>query len=84
MHSKNNTPKRPGNRLVTHADERFSVRINGRWHRRISALSSQQYLALLRNDRERLVLHEFQTGMSCTGSRVIVARPATKETYATA
>jgi hypothetical protein len=63
------------NRLVAHCDGSFSVRIGGHWGRRIPALTQNQYLALLREDRERLVLREFQTGRSVTGSRVLVARP---------
>jgi hypothetical protein len=64
------------NALVAHTDGTFSVRINDRWTRKVPELSQATYLSLLQPDRERLVLREFQTGRSVTGSRVIVSRPA--------
>lgn len=76
--------KRPRrNTLVAHLDGKFSVRIDGRWRRRISELSSETYLSLLRCDRERLVLREFETGVpTVTGSRVIVQRHQPTEALA--
>lgn len=67
------------NVLRAHTDGTFSVRINGRWTRKVPELSQDVYLSLLQPDRERLVLHEFYTGRSVTGSRVIVSRPAQRK-----
>jgi hypothetical protein len=75
-----NTPKRAKrNALRAHEDGTFSVRINGKWSRKLRELSQSQYLSLLRPDRERLILREFYTGRSVTGSPVIVSRPIEKE-----
>jgi hypothetical protein len=72
-----NTKKRvKHNVLVAHLDGTFSVRIKGRWTKKVPELSQAAYLDLLRADRERLVLREFYTGRSVTGSRVIISRPA--------
>jgi len=73
--------KKPSKRntLRAHADGFYSVRINGKWTRRVRELTQDQFLSLLQSDRERLILREFYSGRSVTGSRVIVCRPALRE-----
>jgi hypothetical protein len=65
------------NKLVMHGDGTMSVRIGGRWRKRIIELSPNDYLALKRDDREKIVLAEFVLGRTrVMGSRVIVSRAA--------
>lgn len=65
------------NKLVMHEDGTMSVRIGGRWRKRIIELSSAEYLALNRDDKEKIVLAEFVLGRTrVMGSRVIVSRAA--------
>jgi hypothetical protein len=60
-----------------HEDGTMSVRIGGRWRKRIIELSSAEYLALNRDDKEKIVLAEFVLGRTrVMGSRVIVSRAA--------
>jgi hypothetical protein len=75
MHSNNTLKRVARNVLVAHASGEFSYRIAGRWTRRVKELPQAAYLALLRIDRERIVLAEYERGYSLiTGTRVIVAR----------
>jgi hypothetical protein len=67
------------NKLRAHTDGSFSIRIDGKWSRKLRELSQTQFLSLLKADRERLVLREFHTGRSLTGCPVIVSRPLSKE-----
>src|SRR5215472_8407118 len=73
--SKNTQKRAPRNVLKAHQDGTFSIRIDGKWRRKLRELSQTQYLSLLQSDRERLILREFQTGRSVTGSPVVVSRP---------
>src|SRR5260221_5055601 len=68
MHTKHSEKRVSRNILRAHSDGTFSVRINGRWSRGLRELSQDQYLSLLACDRDRLVLREFDTGHSVTGS----------------
>jgi hypothetical protein len=69
------TRRNSRNVLRAHSDGTFSYRIAGRWTRRVRELSQVAYLALLRIDRERIVLAEYNRGRSLvTGTRCIVAR----------
>jgi hypothetical protein len=61
------------NKLRIHEDGRMSVRINGRWADDLVELSQEQYLALPREDRKRLIQAEYASGRSLTSSPVIVS-----------
>jgi hypothetical protein len=64
------------NTLIFHNCGRLSVRVSGSWRRKIAQVTGPEYLALLREDRERIILREFETGRSLIeGHEPIVARP---------
>ena len=76
----NHTQKaRKRNQLRAHADGTFSVRIDDKWSHGLRELNQSQFLSLLPSDRERLVLREFFTGRSVTGSPVIISRSQPSE-----
>ncbi|MBV8097951.1 MAG: hypothetical protein JOZ31_02225 [Verrucomicrobia bacterium] len=67
--------KNSPNKLIFHADGRFSVRIAGKWRSAVSKLTRTEYMALPYEAKKRLLLAEFETGREMIeNTRLMVAR----------
>jgi len=68
------------NKLVFHEGGSLSVRIAGRWRERIRKLTASEYLALPYQDRERVVLAEYERSRSLiVGHKPIITKQRRKE-----